>query len=88
MQKLVHCNYVETVIPSVKDRKNMHFQYFGIVNDRQCFRKSSYLYAFVLMKCPFDRQCFTFAGHSDWQCHKSFQHDGIGGRNYKFPKFQ
>ena len=26
MRKLVHCNYVETVIPSVKDRKNMHFQ--------------------------------------------------------------
>ena len=46
------------------------------------------IYAFVLMKCPFDRQCFAFAGHWDWQCRKSFRHGGIDGRNYKFPQFQ
>ena len=58
------------------------------ITDQLCFRDFSYSHTSVLIKYPFDCQCFAFAGHSDWQYHKSVQHDGIDGWNKKFPKFQ
>ena len=78
MRKLLYCHYVQTVIPLVRNRKKCRaVNNLVLSTTDNFFRESSYSHASVLIKCPFDCQCFSFAGHSDWQCHKSFQHDSI-----------